>query len=43
MTLDNFMTDVQDLLNDKKDDKGEFTLFNDAKEIESWLNLENNI
>jgi len=35
MTLDNFMTDVQDLLNDKKDDKGEFTLFNDAKEIES--------
>ena len=35
MTLDNFMTDVQDLLNDKNDKKDEFTLFNDAKEIES--------
>ena len=35
MTLDNFMNDVNDLLSDKKDDKSDFTLFNDAKEIES--------
>ena len=42
MTLDNFKTDVQDLLNDNNK-KDEFTLFNDAKEIETWLNLENNI
>lgn len=34
MTLDNFMTDVQDLLSDNNK-KDEFTLFNDAKEIES--------
>ena len=34
MTLDNFMTDVQDLLSDNSK-KDEFTLFNDAKEIES--------
>ena len=34
MTLDNFITDVQDLLNDNNK-KDEFTLFNDAKEIES--------
>ena len=35
MTLDNFITDVQDLLDNKKENKDEFTLFNDAKEIES--------
>ena len=37
MTLDNFITDVQDLLNDntKNNNDSEFTLFNDAKEIES--------
>ena len=34
MTLDNFMTDVQDLLSDNNK-KDEFTLFNDAKEIET--------
>jgi len=36
MTIDNFMNDVNDLLSDdKKNDKDDFTLFNDAKEIES--------
>ena len=34
MTIDNFMNDVNDLLSDKKPDDN-FTLFNDAKEIES--------
>ena len=35
MTIDNFMNDVNDLLSDdKKNDKSDFTLFNDAKEIE---------
>ena len=35
LTLDNFMNDVNDLLTDKKENKDDFTLFNDAKEIES--------
>ena len=35
MTLDNFMNDVNDLLSDDKKNKDDFTLFNDAKEIES--------
>ena len=35
MTLDNFMNDVNDLLSDNKKDKDDFTLFNDAKDIES--------
>lgn len=35
MTLDNFMNDVNDLLSDDKKDKDDFTLFNDAKDIES--------
>ena len=36
MTIDNFMNDVDDLLSDdKKNNKDDFTLFNDAKEIES--------
>ena len=36
MTIDNFMNDVNDLLSDdKKNNKDDFTLFNDAKEIES--------
>ena len=34
MTIDNFMNDVNELLTDKKDNT-DFTLFNDAKEIES--------
>ena len=34
MTIDNFMNDVNNLLSDKKPDDN-FTLFNDAKEIES--------
>ena len=36
ITLDNFMNDINDLLSDKKSEekKDEFTLFNDAKEIE---------
>jgi len=34
MTIDNFMNDVNDLLSDDKNDKSDFTLFNDAKEIE---------
>ena len=35
MTLDNFMNDVNDLLSNDKKNKDDFTLFNDAKEIES--------
>lgn len=35
MTLDNFMNDVNDLLSDDKKNKDDFTLFNDAKDIES--------
>ena len=35
MTLDNFMSDVNDLLSNDKKNKDDFTLFNDAKEIES--------
>jgi hypothetical protein len=35
MTLDNFMNDVNDLLSNNKKNKDDFTLFNDAKEIES--------
>ena len=35
MTLDNFMNDVNDLLSDGKKNKDDFTLFNDAKDIES--------
>lgn len=35
MTLDNFMNDVNDLLSDNKKNKDDFTLFNDAKDIES--------
>ena len=35
MTLDNFMNDVNDWLSDDKKNKDDFTLFNDAKEIES--------
>ena len=35
MTLDNFMNDVNDLLSNNNKNKDDFTLFNDAKEIES--------
>ena len=35
MTLDNFMNDVNDLLSNDNKNKDDFTLFNDAKEIES--------